>query len=101
MEKQVRGADASGWKVAVLECREAGSEVCLLKWLALFYKGCKAKVCFLCTAASVSTTTSLTFRVLLIQAGAPSFYWRESPTFLSQMEHRCELTLEIRLRCFG
>lgn len=35
------------------------------------------------------------------KSDAPSFYCRDSQTFLARMEHRCEPRLEIELRCFG
>lgn len=74
MEKQVCQAVPRSWRVSVVECGEArGETTCwnccsLLKMACLFYKGCKATACFLCTAASVWRTalTSLTFRVHLI-----------------------------------
>lgn len=35
------------------------------------------------------------------KSDAPSFYCRDSQTFLALMERRCEPRLEIKLRCFG
>lgn len=109
MEKQVCQADPRSWRVAVLGARGgSGRDLLLQLWFppkmaCVFYKGCKARACFLCAAASLRTITLtyLTFHVLLIRMHLLFTGEILKLSYLSLMERRCELRLEIRLRCFG
>lgn len=102
MEKQVCQADPRSWRVAGPGCGEGRSETrpsncgSLLKRLVSSVGAAEQS-----GRCCGSNSRNLSDVPCAPKSDAPSFYCRDSQTFLALVEHRCELRLEIKLRCSG